>query len=168
MKQVTALQLFHAVAKKSHARLLGLDVGDKYVGLSLSDFHNQVASPLSVLLRKKSNIDLMASDFECLISQYSLKGFVIGIPFDRHRVSADAVQVKAFINDLSNTKRLHGLPYTYWNERFTSKNVELFLKPLNLYHPYHSKTMLDKFAAVGILQGYLDYANKKEVKLEME
>ncbi|XP_019420916.1 PREDICTED: uncharacterized protein LOC109331092 [Lupinus angustifolius] len=167
MKQVTALQLFHDVAKNSHSKLLGLDVGDKYVGLALSDFHNHIASPFSVLLRKKSNIALMASDFQCLITQYSLKGFVIGIPFDRHRVSADAVQVKAFINDLSNTKKLHGIPYTYWNERFTSKNVELFLRSLDLYHPYHSKTMLDKFAAVGILQGYLDYANRK-VKLETE
>ncbi|OIV94904.1 hypothetical protein TanjilG_22101 [Lupinus angustifolius] len=159
--------LFHDVAKNSHSKLLGLDVGDKYVGLALSDFHNHIASPFSVLLRKKSNIALMASDFQCLITQYSLKGFVIGIPFDRHRVSADAVQVKAFINDLSNTKKLHGIPYTYWNERFTSKNVELFLRSLDLYHPYHSKTMLDKFAAVGILQGYLDYANRK-VKLETE
>ncbi|CAL5420581.1 unnamed protein product [Camellia sinensis] len=43
-------------------RLLGLDVGDKYVGLAVSDTNNKIASPLSVLIRKKSKIDLMAND----------------------------------------------------------------------------------------------------------
>uniref|UniRef100_A0A7N2N4P4 Uncharacterized protein n=1 Tax=Quercus lobata TaxID=97700 RepID=A0A7N2N4P4_QUELO len=43
-------------------------------------------------------------------------------------------------------------------------NVELLLKPLNL-HPVQSKTIIDKFAAVGILQGYLDYVSRK-MKLE--
>ncbi|KAI5439956.1 hypothetical protein KIW84_025349 [Lathyrus oleraceus] len=95
------------------------------------------------------------------ISKYSLKGFVIGLPFDRHLVSSDAVQMKVFIDNLRRTNMLEDVEYTFWNECFTSKNVELLLKPLNLKHPVHSKTMLDKFAAVGILQGYLDYVNRK-------
>ncbi|XP_027330238.1 uncharacterized protein LOC113846326 [Abrus precatorius] len=164
MRYVKPLQLFQDLvntSKKEHARLLGLDVGDKYVGLALSDFDNKIASPFSVLLRKKSNISLMASDFQTLISKYSLKGFVIGLPFDRHRVSSDAVQVKVLIDYLCRTKMLEGVKYTYWNECYTSKNVELLLKPLNLNHPFHSKTILDKFAAVGILQGYLDFVNRK-------
>ncbi|MED6170905.1 hypothetical protein PIB30_035588 [Stylosanthes scabra] len=169
MRQVKALQLFHdLVNKNEQARLLGLDVGDKYVGLALSDFHNKIASPFSVLVRKKTNIELMASDFETLISSYSLKGFVVGLPFDRHRVSPDAAQVKVFINALSRTKKLQGMKYTYWNECFTSKNVELLLRPLNLNHPVHSKTMSDKFAAVGILQGYLDYVNRKMKLVETD
>ncbi|KAI3422735.1 uncharacterized protein J3R85_011821, partial [Psidium guajava] len=40
-------------------------------------------------------------------------------------------------------------------------NVELLLQPLTL-HPVAAKTIVDKFAAMGILQGYLDYANKKQ------
>ncbi|TKY70947.1 putative Holliday junction resolvase [Spatholobus suberectus] len=164
MRYMKPLQLFHDLmntTQKQRGRLLGLDVGDKYVGLALSDFDNKIASPFSVLVRKKTNISLMASDFESLISKYSLKGFVIGIPFDKHRVSSDAVQVKVFIDHLCRTKMLEGVKYTYWNECFTSKNVELLLKPLNLNHPVLSKTMLDKFAAVGILQGYLDFVNRK-------
>nr|KYP67284.1 Putative Holliday junction resolvase [Cajanus cajan] len=155
MRYIKPLQLFRDLmntTQNQRGRLLGLDVGDKYVGLALSDFDNKIASPFSVLVRKKTNICLMASDFESLISKYSLKGFVIGIPFDKHRLSADAVQVKLFIDLLCRTKMLEGVKYTYWNECFTSKNVELLLKPLNLNHPSLSKTMLDKFAAVGILQ----------------
>ncbi|XP_057994544.1 uncharacterized protein LOC110643494 isoform X4 [Hevea brasiliensis] len=144
MKYLTPLALFHELLKtkaRERGRLLGLDVGDKYVGLAISDPHNKIASPLSVLLRKKTNIDLMASDFQSL-----------------------ALHVKLFVDDLSKTGKLEDLKYTYWDECFTSKNVELLVKPLDL-HPVLAKTITDKFAAVGILQGYLDYVNKK-VELE--
>ncbi|KAL5551650.1 hypothetical protein UlMin_002259 [Ulmus minor] len=159
MKYVKPLSLFKDLLK-SEERLLGLDVGGKYIGLAVSDVHNKIASPLSVLLRKKSNIDLMADDFQSLISELSLGGFVVGFPFDRQRSSPDSVQVKLFIDELCKTNKLQGIKYTYWDECFTSKNVELLLKPLNL-HPVQAKTIVDKFAAVGILQGYLDYVNKK-------
>lgn len=162
MKYMKPVNLFQELLKSNgveRGRLLGLDVGDKYVGLAVSDFDNKIASPLSVLLRKKSNIDLMVGDFQSLIKELSLSGFIFGYPFDRQRSSPDAIQVKLFIDDLCKTEKLEGLRYTFWDECFTSKNVELLLKPLNL-HPVLSKTMMDKFAAVGILQGYLDFVNK--------
>lgn len=163
MKYMKPVALFQELIKnnsRNRSRLLGLDVGDKYVGLAVSDVNNKIASPVSVLMRTKNNIDLMASDFELLISQLSLMGFVIGYPFDRQqRSSANAVQVKLFIDDLCKTGKLEGVRYTFWDECFTSKNVEFLLKPLNL-HPVQSKTMVDKFAAVGILQGYLDFVNR--------
>lgn len=149
---------------KNPGRLLGLDVGDKYVGLAVSDPQNKIASPLSVLLRKKTNINLMADDFQSLITDCSLKGFIVGYPFDRQRGSTDSMQVRLFIDDLSRTGKLEGVKYTYWNECFTSKTVELLLQPLAL-HPVHAKSIMDKFAAVGILQGYLDFVNRK-LKLE--
>ncbi|GLT67843.1 hypothetical protein SLA2020_401210 [Shorea laevis] len=167
MQYVKPWDLFHNLLKTKaleRGRLLGLDVGDKYVGLAVSDPRNKIASPLSVLLRKKTNMDLMATDFQSLISELSLVGFVIGYPFDRQRRAPDAIQVKLFIDELSKVGKLDGVKYTFWNECFTSKNVELLLKPLNL-HPVQSKTIFDKFAAVQILQGYLDYVNMK-VKLD--
>lgn len=161
MKYVKPLNLFSDMLKTKgveRGRLLGLDVGDKYVGLAISDTHNKIASPLSVLLRKKTNIDMMASDFQRLISKLSVVGFIVGYPFDRHRGNSTAFQVKIFIDDLCKTGKLEGVRYTYWDECFTSKNVELLLKPLNL-HPVQYKTIIDKFAAVGILQAYLDSMN---------
>ncbi|PRQ17698.1 putative pre-16S rRNA nuclease, ribonuclease H-like domain-containing protein [Rosa chinensis] len=164
MKYVRPLNMFLDLHKtkavQRSGRLLGLDVGDKYVGLAVSDLDNKIASPLSVLLRKKSTLDLMASDFQSLVSKLSLVGFVVGYPFDRQRGTPEAVQVKLLIEDLCKTRKLEGIKYTYWDECFTSKNVELLLKPLS-FHPVQSKTIVDKFAAVGILQGYLDYVNRK-------
>ncbi|OMO58638.1 Resolvase, holliday junction-type, YqgF-like protein [Corchorus olitorius] len=164
MQYVKPLNLFqHLIKAKSgqRGRLLGLDVGDKYVGLAVSDIDNKIACPLSVLVRGTKNMDLMANDFKSLISQLSLVGFIVGYPYDRQKLARNAIQVKLFIDDISNTGELDGVKYTFWDEGFTSKNVELLLKPLNM-HPTSSKTIADKFAAVQILQAYLDYANKKE------
>ncbi|XP_022631591.1 uncharacterized protein LOC106777161 isoform X4 [Vigna radiata var. radiata] len=124
MRYMKPLQLFQHLSnstRNQRGRLLGLDVGEKYVGLALSDFDNKIASPFSVLVRKKSNICLMASDFQNLMSKYSLKGFVVGLPFDRHRVASEAAPVKILIDHLCRTKMLEGVKYTYWNECFTSK-----------------------------------------------
>lgn len=165
MKYLQPITLFQELLKpqaKNRCRLLGLDVGEKYVGLAVSDVNNRIASPLSVLLRKKTNIGLMASDFQHLISHFSLSGFIVGCPFDRiGKKTPEVGQVKLFLDDLCNTGKLEGVRYTFWNESYTSKNVEYLLKPLNL-HPAKYKTIMDKFAAVGILQGYLDFVNRND------
>ncbi|XP_072963213.1 uncharacterized protein [Typha angustifolia] len=139
MKLVKPIELFQKFLNSGsmeQGRLLGLDVGHKYVGLAVSDTCNKIASPLSVLVRKKTNIDLMAKDFRTL-----------------------AAQVRLFVEDLRKTGKLDDLSYTYWDENYTSKCVEALLHPLNL-HPVQTKTIMDKFAAVGILQGYLDLMHR--------
>ncbi|XP_062074298.1 uncharacterized protein LOC133778406 [Humulus lupulus] len=166
MRYVKSLSLFQDLLKTDgleRGRLLGLDVGTPYIGLAVFGLNNNIASPLSVLVRKKYNIELIADNFKCLISELSLEGFVVGLTFDRQKSTTDSVLVKLFLDELSNTNKLTGIKYTYWDERFTSRNVEMLIKPLNL-HPVHSKTIVDKFAAVGILQEYLDYVNKKQKK----
>ncbi|KAI3710835.1 hypothetical protein L2E82_40629 [Cichorium intybus] len=162
MKYMKPLSLYQDLLKVNaveRGRLLGLDVGDKYVGLAVSDFNNKVASPFSVLVRKKTNIRLMAIDLKLLISELSLSAFIVGYPYDRQRISPEATQVKVFVDDLCKTGKLEDVRYTFWDECFTSKNVEQLLKPLNL-PSVEAKTISDKFAAVGILQGYLDYVNR--------
>ncbi|KAL8543672.1 hypothetical protein ACS0TY_004297 [Phlomoides rotata] len=164
MRYLKPLKLYRELLKSNEmkgGRLLGLDVGDKYVGLSVSDPYNKIASPLSVLVRSKTNIDLISSDFQKLIYGLSLSGLVVGYPFDRHQSSPNAMHVKLFIDDLNKTGKFDDLMYTFWDECFTSKSVEFLLKPLAM-HPVQQKTVSDKFAAVGILQGFLDFANRSE------
>ncbi|RWR96385.1 putative pre-16S rRNA nuclease isoform X3 [Cinnamomum micranthum f. kanehirae] len=164
MKLLQPIELFQLCLKTNapkQGRLLGLDVGVKYVGLAVSDPCNVTAAPLSVLVRKKTNIDFMAKDFQQLVSELSLVGFVVGCPFGGLWSSSvlETVQVKVFMEDIRQTGKLEGLGYTYWDERFTSKCVQSLLKPLKL-QPVPYKIMVDKFAAVGILQSYLDHVTR--------
>lgn len=159
MKYVNPMKLFRELERqgsKGRGRLLGLDVGDKYVGLAVSGSLNKIASPLSVLHRKKSNIDCIASELQTLVSDLSLVGFVVGYPFQNQKESVEALQVKTFVEDLCRTGKLEVLRYTYWNEGFSSKSNELLMKPFNCA-PINSKTVSDKFAAVSILEDYLDH-----------
>ncbi|CAN1189801.1 Putative pre-16S rRNA nuclease [Linum perenne] len=163
MRYQKPMMLARLLGTKQDGRLLGLDIGKKYVGLAISDSKNKVASPLSVLVRKKSNVDLMAEDFQNLVSELSVAGFIVGYPMDRHlnkNKSPELNQMEVFVDDISKTGKLNGVHYTYWNECFTSKVVDCLVEPMNL-HPFDAKTIIDKFAAVTILQGYLDYMNKK-------
>ncbi|CAN0891581.1 Putative pre-16S rRNA nuclease [Linum grandiflorum] len=166
MKYRTPMMLARFLGKKQDGRLLGLDIGDKYVGVAVSDSQNQVASPLSVLVRKKSNVHLMAEDFQNLVSEHSLAGFVVGCPMNRLCKPPDESKFKVFVDDISNTGKLKGVNYTYWNECFTSKVIELLIEPMD-FHPVEAKTIMDKFAAVTILQGYIDYMNRK-LRLETQ
>ncbi|WVZ68734.1 hypothetical protein U9M48_017636 [Paspalum notatum var. saurae] len=166
MRLLRAEDLFRKVleggSKKKAARLLGLDVGSKYVGLAVSDEQNRIALPLGVLCRTKTNINLMADDFKTLVLKYSLAGFIVGYPFNLHgQHCKNAVQVRLLAGELSKTGKLDDMSYTYWDENFTSKCVEALLHPLKLNNPNEAKTMVDKFAAVYILQGYLDNMNRK-------
>lgn len=70
------------------------------------------------------------------------------------------MQVKLFIEDLCKTRMLDGVSYTYWDENYTSRCAEAILEPLMDISPVDAKTILDKFAAVGILQLYLDDMNR--------
>ncbi|XP_057858321.1 uncharacterized protein LOC131067372 isoform X1 [Cryptomeria japonica] len=186
MKYVKHLELFQILLKKDKpqtGRLLGMDVGERFVGLAVSDASNEIASPHSVLIRTRSDVNSIADNLQELhlvttltvgarqfdvysdvaskfrwikVDQFSLVGFVIGYPFPMYRFqSTQAFQVKQFVDQLKKISRFEGLVYTYWDERFTTKAVESMLKPLDL-HPSHMKRILDKFAAVGILQGCLD------------
>ncbi|KAJ0049543.1 hypothetical protein Pint_16711 [Pistacia integerrima] len=107
---------------------------------------------MNVLVRKRGDIDLMASDFQCLILEFDLKGFVVGYPFNRQRRNTpDSEQVKRFIDEMSKIGKLEGLEYTYWDKEFISKDVELFLKNFSLPQ-FERKEMEYKFAAVELLQ----------------
>lgn len=159
------VSLFQELVKSKalqKGRFLGLDVGDKYIGVSVSDEHNKVALPGWVLVRKKSMIDLMATDFQSLISKFSIVGVIVGYPLDRQKIGQNTGQVNHLMKDLCATEKLTGVRYAYWNECFSSKNAQLFVQRFDDSNQILSKTISDKFAAIGILQSYLDFVNRHE------
>uniref|UniRef100_M8BH07 Putative Holliday junction resolvase n=1 Tax=Aegilops tauschii TaxID=37682 RepID=M8BH07_AEGTA len=153
MRLLKAEELFRKLLEggsKKQPRLLGLDVGSKYVGLAVSDQKNRIALPLRYGLLAIGVEDMF---LDANVKNYSLAGLVVGYPFNlQGQSSPDASQVSLLVGELCKTGKLDDLSYTYWDENFTSKCVEALLNPLKLNDPVETKTMTDKFAAVCILQ----------------
>nr|XP_043629484.1 putative pre-16S rRNA nuclease [Erigeron canadensis] len=103
----------------------------------------------------------MAEEVSQLLGHYSIAGFAFGWPTLHGKPTSAMVHVKSFIEELSQKENVCQLPYTTWDESYSSKNVELLVKGLDF--PSHvDKAIRDQFAAVRILQDYLDAMNVDE------
>ncbi|TXG49462.1 hypothetical protein EZV62_025337 [Acer yangbiense] len=149
-----------------HGRLLGLNVDDKYVSLAVSDYKNINAVPLGGLHRQENNMSSMADIFQSLISEHNLVGFVVGSPYMTCRESRPLpAEGKEFIDDLCKIVKVEGLKYTFWDGGITSKNSDFVLNQYVEFMSEHlpqdmSPTIMHKYYAVSVLQGYLDATNR--------
>ena len=133
------------------ARLIGLDLGAKTIGLAISDVERRLASPLKTLPR-----GAFARDAEALIAifaEFEIAGVVLGLPLDlRGRDSPRAQSTRAFAHNLS--KRT-SLPLVFWDERFSTAVVTRSLIANDVSRARRAQ-VVDKMAAAYILQGALD------------
>jgi putative holliday junction resolvase len=139
-------------------RWLCLDVGTKAIGLALSDELAVVANPLCVLQRSGGEKDL-----EALESQYGKQNagaIVLGLPLDLEgREGAHARRVRKLGADLA--QRI-GCPVRYWDERFSTTTAEAVLVDAGVSRK-RRKAVVDKVAAVVILQAFLDAGTPEEI-----
>ncbi|TXG65377.1 hypothetical protein EZV62_006652 [Acer yangbiense] len=168
MKFLQPLNLFKESLKREASKrnqLLGLNVGDRFLTLAVSDPENISAVPLRVwptVLYDKASV---ADTIQTLIPKHNLMGLVVFSP----NISSKSCPIYSYIGGLHKTGKLEGLMYTCWDVNFTSKvrvcHVEFvsnhhveFIKSLSL--PKHlSEKCIEQFAAWHMLQGYLDYSN---------
>jgi len=133
-------------------RLLGLDVGDKTVGLAIADPGMTVASPLWTLERKKLApiVDAIAE----LARTEQVGGLVAGLPVSMDgSLGPQAQAVQDFTTELAG--RL-GLPAAFWDERLSTSAVERVLISEADMNRKRRKQVVDKMAAAYILQGAID------------
>jgi putative pre-16S rRNA nuclease len=132
-------------------RVLGLDVGDKRIGVALSDETGLLASPLPTLQRVGPRKDLQA--LAALVRQHGAGEVVVGLPYNLDGTEGpQAVKVRAFAEALKPVVRV---PVRFWDERLTSVEAEQILAEREV--PWQRrKGLVDQVAAVLILQGYLD------------
>ena len=136
------------------SRLMGLDLGTKTIGVSLSDLNWLIATPLETIMRKKFTID--AVRLLKIIDKHEVKGLVIGLP--RHMNGSEgprAQSTRAFVRNLQG--RL-SIPILLWDERLTTIAAERVLLSANLSRKRRAQ-VIDKVAATIILQGALDSWN---------
>ena len=132
-------------------RLLALDIGERRIGVALSDPMHIIASPHSIIDRKITP-DYM-DEIQKLISEQEVEALVIGLPLTlRNNVSQQTQKVQLIIKEL-NTEL--ALPIHTVDERLSSVSAENALK-LKGVKTGHNKGEIDKTAAAIFLQEFLD------------
>ena len=134
-------------------RLLALDLGDKTIGLAISDPNFRVGSPLETIRRKKFTQD--AERLEEVIEENKVGGLVIGLPKNMDGTEGPRCQsVRQFARNME--KRGLDLPMAFWDERLSTSAVERFLVDEADMSRKKRGEVVDKMAAGFILQGALD------------
>ncbi|TXG64524.1 hypothetical protein EZV62_011518 [Acer yangbiense] len=106
----------------------------------------------------------LKATLERFILSYNLMGFVVGYPCNNKKENLNRAQVRKFMDDMCKDKRFEDLKYTFWDSKFASKVGEL-MSNFSDVPQYAHKRIIDMYSAVGILQDYLDFANKKTLEL---
>ena len=135
-------------------RCLGLDLGEKRIGLSLSDALGWTAGPLEALARVGWKKDLAA--LRSLIVQHEVQRVVVGLPIQMNGTEGEmARRTREFVERF---RRTISIPVETWDERLTTVQAERILVEADLRRD-RRREVVDSMAACLILQGYLDYRN---------
>ena len=131
--------------------IVGLDLGDKTIGVAISDLRRQVATPVLIIRREKFTLD--AARLIDLLTHRQAAGIVLGLPLNMDGSSGPRVQsTTAFARNL---EKLTTLPITYWDERLSTVAAERALLEADASRK-RRKAVIDQVAAGYILQGFLD------------
>ena len=133
-------------------RLMALDLGDKTIGLALSDVSRKIASPLQALAKKKFTVN--ATELAQLAAEHEVGGFVIGLPVNMDGSEGPRAQsARQFATNLAGKL---DLPIALWDERLTTAAVTRTLIEADTSRARRAE-LVDKLAAAYMLQGALDY-----------
>ena len=128
------------------ARLLGLDVGSKTVGLALSDGLLMVATPMETIKRGKFAAD--ADRLRALIAEHEVGALVIGLPINLDGSEGPRAQsTRAFARNLA---ALIEVPLIFWDERLSTQAVERHLIEADASRNRRAE-VIDRMAAAYIL-----------------
>ncbi len=131
--------------------LLGLDLGEKTIGLALSDGTRIVATPMETLRRTKFTAD--AEKLRAIIEQQGVGGLVIGLPLNMDGTEGPRCQsVRQFA---ANLLEKFDIQVVFWDERMSTQAVTRTLLEADMSRKRRAE-VVDKMAASYILQGALD------------
>lgn len=146
-------------------RILGLDYGSKTVGVAVSDGLGITAQGLETIQRSQANkLRKTLARIEQLIKEYDVGKIVLGCP--RNMNNTEGPRVQATLEFMEMLKRRTGLEVILQDERLTTVSAERVLMESGVRRE-NRKEVIDKIAAVFILQTYLDaqaFAAHKEIE----
>ena len=132
-------------------RLMGLDLGEKTIGIALSDVRRTVASPLVTRKRTKFTDDYSA--LNALMAEHGVGGLVVGLPLNMNGTEGPSAQsARAFARNFAARS---DLPILLWDERLSTAAVTRTLLAADTSRKRRAE-VIDKMAAAWLLQGALD------------
>lgn len=132
-------------------RIMGLDYGERRIGIALGDPEAILAVPLRVLDVKSEKAAIR--DLVGICDEYDIGNVVVGLPINMNAsVGPMAERAQRFADELAKAS---GLPVEMWDERLSTSLVERTLLDADMSRAKRKKVR-DKLAAQVILQGYLD------------
>ncbi|HTD55406.1 MAG TPA: Holliday junction resolvase RuvX [Silvibacterium sp.] len=144
-------------AANAISRLMGLDVGDRRIGVAVSDALGLTAQPVLTLVRTNRRQDVKS--LRRLLRKYDCAEIVVGNPlYMSGDQSPQAAKAQSFAEILREET---GLPVHLWDERLTTTEAHRHLHAAGRAAPEH-RAVVDQVAAVLILQSFLDARRTNE------
>ena len=135
-----------------YSALIGLDLGEKTIGVAISDVTRMVASPLELI--RKTKFTAEANRLLALIDERGIGGVVIGLPINMD--GTEGVRCQSNRAFARNLLRLRDIPIAFWDERMSTMAVNRVLVEEADVTRARRAELVDKMAAAWILQGALD------------
>ena len=144
-------------------RKMALDLGDKRIGVAVSDELNITAQGKGVITRSDHRQDL--GKIKKYIEQNNITEIIVGLPKNMNNTEGPRVEkTRNYVNFLKNNL---DVPIILRDERLTSREAEKMLIKADLRRE-HRREVIDQVAASLILQNYLDYENRKQKSKSQE
>lgn len=137
-------------------RIMGLDVGSKTVGVAVSDALGWTAQGIETVKIDETNDDFGIDRIAELVKEYAITEFVVGYPKNMNNTVGPRGEASENYKKL--LEETFSLPVKLWDERLTTMAAERMLIEADVSRKKR-KQVIDKMAAVMILQGYLDSKN---------
>ena len=132
-------------------RIMSLDVGSRTIGIACSDALLMTAQGIETIRRTSLEKDF--NRLQELIAEYEVHELVVGMPKNMNGTKGErAEKTEEFVEKM---KEVIDLPVSYWDERLSTVMAERQLIAADVCRKKR-KSVIDKMAAVVILQGYLD------------
>ena len=137
-------------------QILGLDIGDKTVGVAKSDPLGYTAQPVTTI--RYVQAPEACKKLAQMIREYAITKVIAGLPLNMNGTEGpQAKKVRAFVDGIEEAaKRMNlAVKFEFWDERMSTMGAERSLIEADVSR-VKRKQVIDKMAAVFILQGYLD------------
>ena len=132
-------------------KLLGLDVGDKRIGIACGDTDMRIATPLDVIVRGNFDADVRA--LQVFVHKYDVEQIIVGLPRNMDGTTGD--QARRVMDYADKLARALNLPMQLWDERLSTVEATRRRNETGA-RGKKSRVTLDAVAAAVILQDYLD------------